>query len=333
MRFAKHSGSILALVGLIGLAVAAGDTKTDAKKGAPKAPAKAAGKVAPESAKKPDVQEVAAAAIARSAEEFVKAYNDRDAKGIAAQFTADGEFVTEAGEVVKGQEAIAKHFTTMFAEFPEAQVGLMIDAVRLITSELAVEEGLVEARATAGAPIEISRYVALHVRQGDKWLIARTRDYSSETAPPTSHDRLLPLSWLVGEWVDESPDALIVTTCKWADNENYLLQEFTARIGGEVAVSGSTRIGWDPLSKQIKSWTFDSEGGYSEALWTRVDDAWVLKSRGVTSDGDISSSTNTITLMDDSTMSWESRDRMEGGEPSDDVPPIVVKRLPPLPGK
>lgn len=335
MRLAKHSGLILVLVGLVGLAVAASDTKTDTKKAVPKAPpAKAeVKKTAPVSAKAAATEDDVAAAIRKSAEEFTKAYNTRDAKGIAAGFTANGEFVTEEAEVIKGREAIEKHFAGLFAELPEAKVNVIVDAIRLITSEIVVEEGLVEARPAAEAPFEISQYVALHVRQGDRWLIARTRDYPSEIAPPTSHDRLLPLSWLVGEWVDESPDALIATTCKWADNENYLLQEFTARIGGSIAVSGSTRIGWDPLSKQIKSWTFDSEGGYSEALWTRVDDTWVLKSRGVTSDGDISSSTNTIRPIDDATMTWESRDRMEGGDASDDVPPIVVKRQAPAPGK
>lgn len=340
MRFAKYSGMMLALFGLIGLAVVAGDTKpetkTDAKKAAAKTPAKPAPKEAarpaPEPAKPADPAEIAAA-IAKEAEDFVKAYNARDAKAIAAEFTTEGEFVTESGLVIKGREAIEKHFADLFEEYPQARVKLAIDEVRLITPSLAVEEGFVEACPAEGSPFEISQYVALHVRQGDKWLLARTSDYPGEMALPSSHQRLLPLGWLVGEWIDESPDALVMTTCKWADNENYLLQEFAARIGGEVAVSGSTRIGWDPLAKQIKSWTFDSEGGYSEALWTQVDDKWVLKSRGVTSDGEISSATNTITLVDESTMTWQSRDRMEGGETSPNVPPIVVKRLPPAPGK
>ena len=175
--------------------------------------------------------------------------------------------------------------------------------------------------------------MALHVREGDQWLLARSRDFPAESIPPTNHERLLPLEWLVGEWVDESPDALIVTSCKWADNENFLLQEFTARIGNRVAVNGSTRIGWDPLSKQVKSWTFDSQGGYSEALWTQVGDEWILKSRGVSSDGEVSSATNIIGKVDAATMTWSSRDRVVAGEISDDIAPIVVKRRAPAPAE
>ena len=27
------------------------------------------------------------------------------------------------------------------------------------------------------------------------------------------------------------------------------------------------RIGWDPAAKQIRSWEFDSEGGFGEGTW------------------------------------------------------------------
>ena len=47
------------------------------------------------------------------------------------------------------------------------------------------------------------------------------------------------------------------------------------------------RIGWDPLTKQIKSWVFDSEGGYGDGLWTRKGNQWVIKSTGVLPDGRI----------------------------------------------
>src|SRR5262249_39324081 len=134
-------------------------------------------------------------------------------------------------------------------------------------------------------------YVALHVRQGEQWLLARSRDFPAETAPTSGHEHLLPLEWLVGEWVDESPDARIHTNCKWAEGKNFLIQEFSARVGTRPGMNGSTRIGWDPLARQIKSWTFETEGGYSEGLWTPVGDDWVIKSRGVTREGLVTSAT------------------------------------------
>ena len=55
------------------------------------------------------------------------------------------------------------------------------------------------------------------------------------------------------------------------------------------------RIGWDPLTKQIKSWVFDSEGGYGDALWTRKGNQWVIKSTGVLPDGRTASATHVLT--------------------------------------
>jgi uncharacterized protein (TIGR02246 family) len=334
MPLAKHLLLLLVAVSLVGLTVASMEAQTETKKPVPKAaPPKALIKPGTKAIVAPKADESVEAIVKKSAEAFAAAYNAGNAKAIAAGYTPDGEYIDEDGHILMGREAIEQHFTSVFKELPKARVKIVVEAVRPIAANIALEEGVVEATANPQAATEISKYIALHVKHGDQWLLARTRDYPTESAPPTNHERLLPLEWLVGEWVDESPDALIVTSCKWADNENYLLQEFTARIGGRVAVNGSTRIGWDPLSRQIKSWTFDSAGGYSEALWTQLGDEWILKSRGVSNDGEVSSATNIIGKVDASTMTWSSRDRVVGGEISDDIDPIVVKRRAPAPAE
>ena len=40
---------------------------------------------------------------------------------------------------------------------------------------------------------------------------------------------------------------------------------------------GTQRIGWDPVAGQFRSWDFDSQGGYSEGLWSRDGDRWIIK--------------------------------------------------------
>ena len=116
---------------------------------------------------------------------------------------------------------------------------------------------------------------------------------------------------------------------------------------GRPRPSGSMRIGWDPATQQIKSWTFDTEGGYSEALWTGyvpretvpgVADnekqmRWLLKSHGVTARGREFSGTSVLRQIDAATLSWESRDRVEGGTLVPDRGPLLVKRRPPPPGE
>ena len=92
--------------------------------------------------------------------------------------------------------------------------------------------------------------------------------YSSvreELEPGLPHqERLKELEWLVGDWIDESSESVIHGTCRWSADKNFLLRDFTIQSEGKPVMTVTQRIGWDPLSKQIKSWVFDSEGGYGD---------------------------------------------------------------------
>ena len=53
---------------------------------------------------------------------------------------------------------------------------------------------------------------------------------------------------MIGEWVDESPEALIMTSYRWTGNQCYILSEFKVQVGGRPVMTGTQRIGWDPLA-------------------------------------------------------------------------------------
>ena len=76
-------------------------------------------------------------------------------------------------------------------------------------------------------------------------------------------------------------DALdkIDTTCKWAKNQNFLVRTFSISIGNKLSISGVQIIGWDPAAKQIRSWVFDSNGGFGEGMWTKKGKSWHIQSR------------------------------------------------------
>ena len=82
---------------------------------------------------------------------------------------------------------------------------------------------------------------------------------------------------------------------------------------GQPVLSGTQRIGWDPLRRQFKTWIFDSEGGHGEGYWTRNGDQWVIKVEGVRQDGQPASATNIITRLGKDRTSWQSVDRTLGG--------------------
>ena len=72
-------------------------------------------------------------------------------------------------------------------------------------------------------------------------------------------------------------------------------------------MTGTQRIGWDPVTRNIRSWVFDSEGGFGEGVWTREGNKWIVKKTGVTGDGKIASATNIISQVSKHRMTWESR--------------------------
>lgn len=344
MRLSRPLIGCVILTSLAGLSWALAPPQQNAAKstGAEKSQKPGAAKT-PDAASSDDEKlspaEVAARAeaelIGKAAKRFTEAYNQHDSKELASAFTAEGELIDEDGNVTRGRAAIAANFAEVFKAFPELSIEVDIDSIEILGSNIAFEEGVIHAKATADDLPAGSRFVALYVKQDGQWLILRSRDFHNDADAgtlPTNYDRLSELEWMVGDWADESQGSLVLSSCKWVDDKNYLLQEFQMRVAGETAMSGSMRIGWDPLSGQIKSWVFDSLGGYSEGLWTRLDaTSWLVVSRGATRDREISTSTMTYRVVDDSTATWEARDRIIGGEIQDEVPIVTVKRRAPPP--
>ena len=119
------------------------------------------------------------------------------------------------------------------------------------------------------------------------------------------------------------------TTCKWTDDGNFLTREFTMKTHGLPVLSGSQRIGWDPVRGQFKTWIFDSQGGFSEGYWTRNGDEWVIKAEGVQQDGRHSSVTNILKPLGKDRASWQSVDRSLGGIALPGIDEFTLVRKPP----
>lgn len=62
----------------------------------------------------------------------------------------------------------------------------------------------------------------MFARQDKKWLIASLREFPEENDNSDVPDRLKELSWLIGEWTDESGDGVVTTTGRWSDDDRYI---------------------------------------------------------------------------------------------------------------
>ena len=280
------------------------------------------------SAVKSQNDEAEIAAIKENIAVFSRAYQARDVKAIAALFAPEAKLITEENEIIEGRDAIAKGFTEHFEEEPTTQMELNVVAVKLLNAELAVETGTTKSISAPDAAPEYGKYTVLHAKRDGKWLMLLVRDMEGDA--PSNHERLLPLAWMVGDWVDESPESLVSTSCRWSPDGNFLLQDVRIQRAGKSIMQVNQRIGWDPLRKRIRAWVFDSEGGYGESVWTQVGDEWVSKAEFVRNDGVTATATNVFTRTGKDAYVWRSVDRVLG----DEVLPtmqVTVVRKPPAP--
>jgi uncharacterized protein (TIGR02246 family) len=268
-------------------------------------------------------------AIRSMAESFVKAYNSKDAKTLAALFVAGGEIVNQEGKSIQGQEAIQREFAEIFQKQPKTQINVAVKSIRFLGPTLAVEDGSSTVADQAGQSLERNLYTVIHVKQDGQWRMASARDLPDQAA--SSKEEIKQLEWLIGEWVDESPDQLVETTYRWSDDRHAIVSEYKVQIGGRSAMVGTQRISWDPLAQKVHSWVYDSQGGFGEGLWTRNGDQWIIKMTGETNEGLAASSTNIINRVSKDRTTWQSRDRVVGEEWMKDIEEIPVVRKAPKP--
>ena len=96
-------------------------------------------------------------------------------------------------------------------------------------------------------------------------------------------------------------------------------------------MSVSERIGWDPSTRQIKSWVFDTEGGFGCGQWSRNGNEWIIKSTGIMPDGRTATATHVLTRVNPQTARWASVERTVGDQVVPDRAEYVLVRRPPRP--
>jgi hypothetical protein len=134
------------------------------------------------------------------------------------------------------------------------------------------------------------------------------------------------LDWLVGNWVDASDDHTIEVNCHYTKNRAFLLRSFRVSEGDKVTLSGMQIIGWDESLQTIRSWTYDSDGGFGDEIWTQVGTRYTLRSTYTLPDGQHGSALSTLTYLDNDRFTWKSVNREIAGEFQPDVDEFVIVR-------
>jgi len=270
------------------------------------------------------------AAIRKCDDAYVEAYNNHDAKALAAMWSPEAVYVDpETGEEAIGRDEIEKAFADTFEGLQDAKLQIDVEAIKFLSPNVAVESGTARILWPNEEPDE-STYSALFVKRDGKWLLDRVTEEEPPSPPPSNYDHLKDLEWMVGSWIDNEvdADATIQTDCDWTKNQTFMTRSFAIVVGDQVDMAGMQIIGWDPGEKQIRSWVFDSDGGFTEGKWTRKGDRWLIQQIGTLSDGSKSSAVHIMKQIDNDSFTWQSVQRSVNGDLLPDVAEVTVVRKP-----
>jgi uncharacterized protein (TIGR02246 family) len=266
-------------------------------------------------------------AVRKASAAFTEALSKGDLDALMAYWAPDADFINEAGKATRGQEALTALFKTKLSELKGAKIGGKIYSVKFLRPEVAIVDGSLEITPKDGER-ESNRYAVVWVKSGNKWLVSSARDLPAEVeeVPSLTYPQLKSLEWMIGDWVEEGGKGNVQVKCKWAPNKSFLLMEYEVKQEGAEPLLVSQRVGWDPVNEMVRSWVFDSTGGWGEGYWTREGNKWIVGASGILADGGTGGSTNIYQFKDANTVLYRSVDRDVDGQPLADVEAKFVRK-------
>ncbi len=269
-----------------------------------------------------DGREADEAAIRQAVDAYTAAFNKGDAKALAALWSPEAVYTNpDNGEQAVGRDAIEKQFARIFATAKGSKLEAKTDSIQFVSPNVAIENGAAKVLQAQGEPEE-SEYSAVYIKRDGKWLLDRV----TEEAPPvvrSNYEHLKELEWMIGTWVDQDEQSTIETSCHWAKNQNFIVRSFSVSVRDRIQISGMQFIGWDPVAKRIRSWIFDSEGGFGEGTWSKKGTAWHVQTTGTRADGLKASSVNIIKFLNNDQFTWQ----IVNGQVGDDLVPNTEEVL------
>ncbi len=135
-------------------------------------------------------------AVRATGEAYVKAFNARASKALAAFWSPDAVYLNRlTGEQVTGRAAIAGQFDALFAAAKPPKLKVQVDSIRFVSPNVAVEHGIANFLSPEAEPEEVD-YSAVYVRRDGRWLLDRVSDDPKPVQSQYKHLREL-------EWMDQ----------------------------------------------------------------------------------------------------------------------------------
>jgi uncharacterized protein (TIGR02246 family) len=263
-------------------------------------------------------------AIEKLSRDAVLAFNNRYASAIAANWTDEGEYIRNDGEPIRGRAEVEKGYAAFFKTLTgKSTLEAQTDSLRFTSADTAVVEVTIRLRNEDGEVVASNWRNTLVVREGGRWKVAIVQEWDRDEGLDVT---LGELDWLVGTWRAADKDREVTTAYEWDEAKAFIRGRYSVREGGKVVESGTQTIGKDNAEGAIRSWVFQSDGGFGDGLWTREGKTWSVDFRGVTPDGRELTATAVYVRVDANTYTWQSVDQAVDGEPIPDTQPVRVTR-------
>lgn len=283
---------------------------------------------APAAAVKPVSAEQGAmeAEVMKASKQLMDAFNNGSVDGVLGVFLPDGELIDDSGTVHLGHEELKNLVSQFFAAYPGAKTQAEIESIRVVGG-LAMVDGSRIISDKDGKGLSVLRFATVWKKTDAGYKLASLRDVSVPL-PPTPHEALETISWIVGQWVNEGTDAKVDLNYRWAEDGNFIVGDILITANEKVVMKSFQRIAWDAHEGKFRSWTFDSDGGFGEGLWYPTPNGWALTSKAVAPDG--SRGTATVRIQSDSKDRFNvlGTHRVSEGNEEPDYSYTVVRRPP-----
>ncbi len=205
------------------------------------------------------------------------------------------------GRVLQGRQAIEKDFENLFAENKGLKLRIEVASVKFPTPDTAVEDGTTGVLAPDGSVPNRARYTNFFTKKDGQWLLASVRE--AAYVQPSNY-----------------------VSFAWSPDQNFIVSTRTVETKDGTLDRGTQWIGWDPVTKQIRSWNFEADGGFGEGPWTKDGDNWIVKTTSVVADGSKVTATNIVSPIDADTISVQSKEQTVEGKAIPDTKETKMKR-------
>jgi hypothetical protein len=224
------------------------------------------------------------AAVAKRVKSYVAAFNSRDVAACTEHWSKAAEYsLGGVAQPVVGRKAIGEALTKLLATDEQFEMSVSNQRFRAVAENVVTEDGIAQLVSETHG-VEYARYLVVHVKQNGAWYRDSIRETLLGTIVPSDSDAD-ELESLIGTFGNQSDEGSLAVKATWMHDKRFISRTFELQDKQGHKVTATEIIGWDPAARVIRSWSFDSQGGFEQAVWNRDGDQWLIKANGVLPNG------------------------------------------------